>query len=117
MIAKYNIIHTAPHSSPYCFSFPSNRIKAIVGIGATVFLNRRLCWMQQVHPDDRQHVKVSVSDLNEGDTLTLNYRVLNHKGRYLEVLDSVSLVKESNPDELTLVGNIQADHRNSEFIG
>ncbi len=62
-------------------------------------------WPEHVHPEDREHARISIAQIAERGQTSQEYRILHKNGKYLWVQDEQRLVCDATGQAIEIVGS------------
>lgn len=100
------VIYTTTTGGQYGTIFVSNNMEALFGYPARAFADDPEFWEKHVHPDDGSLISTMRSQLDQSDTVTVEYRIRHRDGDYRWVSDTQRLVKDAQGKPVEIVGSV-----------
>ena len=98
------VIYTSEPHGNFQTIFMSENIKELLGYEAQEFLSRPDFWVNLMHPEDRERIFASYSEIPEKGYYNETYRVQHKNGTYLWVLEEAKLIEDEQGNPLDIVG-------------
>jgi len=98
------VIYTSEPHGNFQTIFMSENIKELLGYEAQEFLSRPDFWVNLMHPEDRERIFASYSEILEKGYYNETYRVQHKNGTYLWVLEEAKLIEDEQGNPLDIVG-------------
>lgn len=87
--------------------FWSEGVCEILEIEPTALTDKRESFLKYVHPDDREHVDLSVQNSSENTSMEMDYRVITGKDNLKYIREKTMLVKDEASKMEFVIGVIQ----------
>jgi PAS domain S-box-containing protein len=101
------VTYEAGTARPGPAEYVSPQIEQVLGYTPQEWRDTSGAWLGLVHPDDRAAVETAMAGLSDGDTLDIQYRIRDKRGRYHWVADRA--VRSVAPDGLGLLSGTLSD--------
>lgn len=89
----------------------SSACEKIYGYSQEEFINNPNLWMEVIHPDDIDHVKAMQSKLEEGQSLNLEYRIIDANQNIKWVSNNTTPIFNDSGDIIRLTGVVADIHQ------
>lgn len=101
-----SIIYTSKVSDNYDATFISDNVREKWGYEPEIFINDSDFWVNHVHPDDKDHVLETLSELFEKEHILYDYRFKLKDGTYKWMGDEVQLIKDKHGTPIETIGSV-----------
>ena len=98
------VIYTSEPHGDFSTTFMSENIKELVGYEAQEFLRTPDFWVNLMHPEDRERIFASFSEIPEKGYYNETYRVQHKNGTYRWVFEEARLIEDEQGNPLEIVG-------------
>lgn len=98
------IIYTCESVAPYRATFISANVINILGYTSKEFLDDPNFWVNHIHPEDRDQVLDSFSDVFSQGKYTHEYRFQHQNGRWLWMRDELNIIVNPADETHELIG-------------
>ena len=98
------VIYTCKCEGDFGATFISENVRTIFGFEPASFLTDSGFWVNNIHPDDKQHVLDGLGNLFKYGHHTHEYRFRRGNGEYIWVLDELRLVKDDKENNVEIIG-------------
>ncbi len=98
------VIYTAKASGDFATTFTSDNVSRMVGYGPEEFLEDSSLWINNVHPEDVDRVRLEFPRVLERNAHTYEYRFKCKDGSYIWVRDEMRLVRDEQGEPSEIIG-------------
>jgi PAS domain S-box-containing protein len=99
------VIYSFKAGGDFAPTFVSTNIETLFGYAPSEYLDNPNFWRERVHPDDRRHVEVEVTDLFKKGKHALEYRFRRKDGSYCWVNDEQHVIRDEKGEPAEIVGS------------
>ena len=89
-------IYTRNPFHPFSITFVSNSVTELTGFNADNFLELPALWLENVHPEDREHVLNNLHRVLLGEPIIYKYRFKTKNGEWKWLRDRLKLITDKN---------------------
>ena len=101
------IIYTSKVVGDYGATFISDNVQKKWGYSSEDFTDDSEFWLNKVHPDDKEHVLTTLSNLIEKENAIIyDYRFKLKDGTYHWMRDEIELIKDKEANHIELIGSV-----------
>lgn len=103
--AGSTVVYRCIPEGDYAATFVSTNVKRQMGYDADEFTSDPGFWADRIHPEDKERIFTSLSNLFEKGYHSYEYRFLHKDGSYRWMLDTMRLVYDDKGNPLDIIGN------------
>ena len=103
--ASSTILYRCIPEGDYPATFMSTNVKQQLGYDADEFVSKPAFWVERIHPEDKERILKSLSDIFEKGSHSYEYRFLHKDGTYRWMLDTMRLVHDDKGNPADIIGN------------
>ncbi|GAK53906.1 serine/threonine protein kinase [Candidatus Moduliflexus flocculans] len=92
-------VFSSARGSVYC----STHVSTILGYSPEYLYQQPMLWNQSIHPDDMPKVVAAITQFQQGEHFTVEYRIKNASGEWRWLYD-LSIGRQDLPDETLIEG-------------